>query len=112
MNAKGLEAFRAFMEHGSITEAAAALHRTQPQISRLLQALEDEVGFALFARRNRRLLPTHEGREFYATVERALSGMDEVGNVARKIRNRQVQHVRILSAPHVINALLAESSIR
>lgn len=109
MNQKGLEAFRAFMESGSITDAALSLHRTQPQVSRLLAALEDEAGFPIFTRKSRRLIPTLEGRELYASVERALYSLDEVGNAARKIRNRQSQHVRILTAPYVTNALLAEA---
>ncbi|MEX2519232.1 MAG: LysR family transcriptional regulator [Paracoccaceae bacterium] len=109
MNQKGLEAFRAFMENGTITEAARALRRTQPQVSRLLVALEAEVGFPIFTRKNRRLIATVEGRELYASVERALYGLDEVGNAALKIRDRQSQHVRILTAPYVTNALLAEA---
>ncbi|WP_340110242.1 LysR family transcriptional regulator [Pikeienuella sp. HZG-20] len=109
MNLKGLEALRAFMEGGSINAAADRLGRTQPQVSRLLGALEAEAGFPLFTREKRRLAPTLEGREFYAYVERALYSLDEVGYEARKIHQRQRRHVRILTAPHVTNVLLAEA---
>ena len=82
MNLKGLEALRAFMEGGSLNAAAERLHRTQPQVSRLLAALEDEVGFALFTRKKRRLVPTTEAREFYSHVEHALYSLDDAMHAA------------------------------
>lgn len=109
MNHKSLLAFRAFMEGGSVNDAAERLHRTQPQVSRLLASLEKEVGFPLFVRKGRRLNPTFEARELYSQVERALSSLDEVGNEARRIKNRQRSHVRILTAPHVTNVLVGEA---
>ncbi|MEQ8903454.1 MAG: LysR family transcriptional regulator [Roseovarius sp.] len=109
MNHKSLLAFRAFMEGGSVNDAAERLHRTQPQVSRLLASLEDEVGFSLFVRKGRRLNPTREARKLYSQVERALSSLDEVENEARRIKNHQRSHVRILTAPHVTNVLVAEA---
>lgn len=109
MNHKSLLAFRAFMEGGSVNDAAERLHRTQPQVSRLLSSLEEEVGFALFVRKGRRLNPTREARTLYSQVERALSSLDEVENEARRIKNHQRSHARILTAPHVTNVLVAEA---
>ena len=109
MNVKGMEALRAFMEGGSLREAAERLHRTQPQVSRLLAALEDDVGFPLFDREKRRLVPTQEARELYASIENALLGLDEARHAARRLREHQHQHVRVLTAPHVHNALLADA---
>lgn len=109
VNLKGLEALRAFMEGGSLNEAAERLHRTQPQVSRLLAALEEEVGFPLFSRQKRRLVPTSEARDFYAHVERALYSLDEVAHAASQVHARQRRHVRILTAPHVTDALLADA---
>lgn len=109
MNLKGLEALRAFMEGGSVNAAADRLHRTQPQVSRLLAALEDEVRFPLFTRKNRRLVPTQEAREFYAHVEHALHTLDEAMYAAERVRDKQRRHVRILTAPNVTDALLADA---
>ncbi|MCB8836109.1 LysR family transcriptional regulator [Aurantimonas sp. VKM B-3413] len=109
MNLKGLEALRAFMEGGSVNAAAERLRRTQPQVSRLLAALEDEIRFPLFTRKNRRLVPTQQAREFYAHVEHALYTLDEAMYAAERVRDRQRRHVRILTAPHVTDALLADA---
>ena len=45
MRLNRLQALRAVLETGSVTEAAHRIHRTQPQISRLISALEDEEVF-------------------------------------------------------------------
>ena len=45
MRLNRLQALRAVLETGSVTEASRRVHRTQPQISRLISALEEEVGF-------------------------------------------------------------------
>jgi len=100
------------MEGGSLNEAAQRLHKTQPQVSRLLTALEEDVGFPLFNREKRRLVPTAEGRELYAYIEHALHSLDEVKLAAERVRAQQRQHVRILTAPHVTDALLAEAMAR
>jgi len=41
VNLRRLEALRAFLEGGSLNVAAERLNCTQPQVSRLLAALED-----------------------------------------------------------------------
>lgn len=42
---RSLEAFRAFVETGSVNGAADRLLRTPAQISRLLSSLEQDLGF-------------------------------------------------------------------
>ena len=57
MNMRQLEAFRATMRSGSITEAAEMMHLSQPSVSRLIIDLEHAVGFPLFIRSGRGLSP-------------------------------------------------------
>lgn len=109
MNIKALEALRAFMECGSMTAAAERLHCTQPQVSRLIAALEEEAGFPLFIRRNRRLTPAPAAREFYAQVERTLASIESLRSQAARIREQQNAHVRILTAPHVTDSMIADA---
>lgn len=97
------------METGSITNAALRVHRTQPQVSRLLVSLEESVGFPLFERRRRRLYPTDKCREFYRQVEHALAGFDDLAKFAHRARRQHNEHVRVLTAPHVTDSLVADA---
>lgn len=65
----------------NVSEAAAALHTSQPGVSKQIRALEDELGTPLFVRQGRRLVATTDaGREVLAVVDRILA---EVANLKR-----------------------------
>ncbi|KRE00911.1 LysR family transcriptional regulator [Bosea sp. Root670] len=106
---RGLEALRAFVEAGTVSQAAVRLGRTQPQIGRLLSALEAELGFQLFDRHNKRLTLTAEGREFYQHVERLLQGHDGLERFASQLRRGGRHHIRVLAAPHVAEAIVIDA---
>ncbi|MGI4985199.1 MAG: LysR family transcriptional regulator [Janthinobacterium lividum] len=106
LNVRELEAFRAFVECGSVTQAAERLGRTQPQVGRLLAALEESVGFSLFTRTGKRLLATPEGWRFYREVDRVIQELQSLTRAAEHIRSGASNHLRILTTPHVTNALI------
>ncbi len=89
MNQRQLEAFRATVRCGSITEAARMMHISQPSVSRLISDLERSVGFALFVRVGRGLTLTVEGRNFYQGVEGLFFGIDRLEELAKSIRSSQ-----------------------
>ena len=53
-----VDAFRTVVSTGTMTEAAEMLAISQPAVSRLISDLEKEVGFQLFKRLGRVLVPT------------------------------------------------------
>ena len=59
-----LRHFVALAEHQHFARAAAAVHLSQPALSRSIQALEDELGQPLFERRGRGIVLTEFGRYF------------------------------------------------
>lgn len=112
LNVRELEAFRAFIETGSVTLAAERLGRTQPQVGRLLVSLEAAVGFALFNRVGKRLQATPEGWRFYEEADRVMRELQSLSRTATQIRTGSSEHLRILVAPHVTNALVARALVR
>lgn len=109
---RALEALRAFVEGGSVSQAAARLGRTQPQVGRLLAGLEAELGFPLFTRQNRRLALTAAAVRFYRHAERVLAGHEELAQLAGEIRlGRRDDHVRLLVAPPVMGALFGDALV-
>lgn len=56
-----LRLFLTVVEEGHVGRAAERLHMAQPPLSRHIQALEDELGVALFVRTPRGMVPTEAG---------------------------------------------------
>jgi DNA-binding transcriptional LysR family regulator len=97
MKIKRLQALRAVIELGSITEAAHTLNLTQPGVSRLIAALEEEIGFLLFNRTRGRLQITEQGEAFYQEVEPLLTGIDQIPSVANEIRQHRHSRLRLVT---------------
>ncbi len=106
LNLRALFALRAVIADDTVTAAAKRLHRTQPVVSRLIAQLESTVGFALFRREGRRLLPTAEGLTFYRETERAFAALSEIESTAKDIRERRDTPLRVLAQPHIVYGLL------
>lgn len=111
LNIRELEAFKAFIESGSVTLAAERLGRTQPQVGRLLTALEESIGFRLFDRVGKRRHATPEGWRFYEEVDRVIRELESLTRSADRIRSGSSDHLRILVAPHVTNALVSPALV-
>lgn len=113
MNLRQLEAFRATMRSGSITEAAEMMHISQPSVSRLIADLERSVGFPLFLRTGRGLTPTVEARTFYQGVEGMFIGVDRLEELAASILTTSggvisigtIQSIATIELPKAVNAL-------
>ncbi|MGH8674390.1 MAG: CysB family HTH-type transcriptional regulator [Burkholderiales bacterium] len=68
-----------------VSQAAAAMHTSQPGVSKQLRELESELGVAIFARRGRRLTAvTDAGREILAGIERILAEISNLRAVGQE----------------------------
>lgn len=94
-----LEAFQAVMLNKTVTNAATALHVSQPVVTRLISDFESRIGIALFERQRGRLHPTPEARLLYEEVKRSLAGVTRITDVATEIRTLQWGSLRIAAAP-------------
>lgn len=111
MELRQLEAFAAVMSTGSVTAAGRLLGRSQPAISRLLQELEAEIGYALFARSGPRVTPTEQGFLLYDDVERALSSLRQIRDRAEEIARGQAQPL-LLAATSALAAGLVPDALK
>ncbi|MFN4011692.1 MAG: LysR substrate-binding domain-containing protein [Pannonibacter sp.] len=78
-----LACFRVAAELESFSKAADRLHLTHGAVSRAVRLLEDDVGTALFERRNRAVFLTEDGRHLADAVAR---GLDQIEAAIRRIK--------------------------
>ena len=82
-----LRYFMAVAEHLHFGRAAAALHISQPPLSRAIRALEERLGVLLFARSRRRVELTPEGARLLGESRRLIGQLErsvqEVRGMAR-----------------------------
>ena len=91
--------FEAVVTLGSVTQAARRLGVTQPAVSAALAKLERSVGFALFRREGRRLLPTPEAMLLHGRALSVLSDFRGLGETAAGIAAGQAGTLRIATNP-------------
>ena len=78
-----IEYFVAVADHGAFGMAAAALHVSQPSLSKQLATMEAEIGGTLFERTSRRVTLTALGRTLLPRARRVLQDVRELKSVAR-----------------------------
>ena len=71
---------------GSFSAAARELDLSQPSVSRIIAALEKDVGGALVTRTTRAVTLTDVGNDYLARVEAILAALDEADHAARGSR--------------------------
>jgi DNA-binding transcriptional LysR family regulator len=90
-----LRTFATAMEIGSLTQAARALHLTQPAVSQQLRELERALGVRLLERANGRVVPTAAGSAILGPVRRAQAAVAEIAAVALACRSGEAGRVRL-----------------
>ncbi len=88
LSLRQIEAFKAVIEHGTISRAAAVLHVSQPAMSKMIANLEADAELVLFDRLKGRLAPTHPGMLLYDEIDRIFSGVQQVENAVDAIRRQ------------------------
>lgn len=95
---------------GSLTKAAASLYIAQPNLSRSVSELEKSLGFPLFLRTKKGMLPTPEGERFLKEAETLLSRLTRT---AESIRLEKTRRLRFSSVPSslYVNIILAAAKV-
>lgn len=112
MDLRQLEAFAAVMSAGSVTGAGQMLGRSQPTVTRLIQELEQELGFPLFERSGPKVTPTQKAFMLSAEVESALQGVRHVQQRALNIARDENLSLRVVATPALAAGLLPPALAR
>ena len=103
-----LDVFKTVVATGTVTETAVILGISQPAVSRLLADLQQEIGFKLFIRSGRNLKPTPEARLLVEEVRLALTGLEQIKDAARAIKEFKHARLRLVTSPFFSVSVLPE----
>lgn len=95
------------LRHGEITSAANQLDLDPPQASRLLRALEKDLGFRIFDRSSRPFPVTEQGRQVLSSMELLMETRQQLLNACRAARaNEQTTKIVFGSATGTSSRIL------
>jgi len=95
--------FAIVAEERSFTRAAERLRIAQPWLSTQIRKLEEQLGFALFARSTRRVELTEEGLIFLDAARALAQAAATAEDTAERLRRRATARLRIGAPPYSVN---------
>ncbi|WP_428523377.1 LysR family transcriptional regulator [Roseibium sp.] len=106
LSLRQLTTFREVMRTGSISQAARAVGRTQPAVSTMMSTLEDQLGIALFVRRQGKLSPTPEAHFFLEECEDILGRVERTERTLERIGSLRAGKLRVACHPAASSTFL------
>lgn len=95
VNLEWYRTFKAVYKSGTLTGAAQMLFISQPGVSLHLGALENYVGYRLFDRTGRKMVPTERGKVLYNFIVEALSKLEEAENIFQRSTEKHTPTISI-----------------
>ncbi len=102
-----LRYFVAVAEYGSVSAAAAAVHVTQPALSRQVRQLERELRLELFERHGNRLALTAAGAQFLPVARDVLQRADDALSAAEAFAAGHLVRLTIAAPTTTLTDLIA-----
>ena len=107
-----VEGFIEIARQGNMRRAAYALSIGQPALTARLQALEEELGAALFRRTHSGMVLTPAGRAFLPHADRAMEAIRSGRSLVRELEQGVIGELALAVAPAVSAYVLPEILVR
>ena len=92
----------------SITKAAENLFMGQPNLSRAIRDLEENLGIRIFKRTSQGVIPTEKGTEFLSYAKNILSQIEQMENLySQEKQDIQTFSIGVPRAAYIADALVA-----
>jgi len=108
LDSDGLNTFLTVHRRGGVSNAARALHRSQPAISRRIALLERELGVPLFERVAGRTRLSDAGRVMVPYAERAVAAAQDAENAIRALKRQNAGPVSLAVVGTLAGGRLSE----
>lgn len=107
MDVNKARAFLAVAEERHFGRAAARLHIAQPPLSRMIRALEDELGVTLFERSPRRVVLTGVGEALVEPARELVMQSERITHLVRRIQRGETGSVRLGFSGASVNSIVS-----
>ncbi|WP_372890374.1 LysR family transcriptional regulator [Rhodosalinus sp.] len=94
-----LEVFGTLMLHQTTIATAEELGISQPSVSTAIKQLEQQLGFALFERTKKRMIPTDDARSLFQEIAPLFDQLRSVEARVRDLRGGAAGMIRIMATP-------------
>ena len=105
-----IQAFKAFVETGTVSKAADLLFVSQPAVSKLLTHIEEDTGLHLLDRTRGKINVTERGMRLYEEIDRIFTGVDQIGHAVEIIRKEDRGHLTIGLMPSTPSNIVARAT--
>jgi len=95
-------------KHRSISKAAANLFMGQPNLSRAIKELENNLGITIFERTSKGISPTPQGSEFLQYAKKILAQVDEVEKMYQNAKEDKLKLLISVPRSSYIGAAFTE----
>lgn len=99
---KQFQYFIKIVEEGSFTAASEKLFIAQSALSRQMKLLEEEIGFQLFDRTDKRVKLTAAGEVFYKKIKDNLLYLNEIIDLAKSVSEGKNRQIKIAHSSSII----------
>ncbi|KHN53061.1 LysR family transcriptional regulator [Pectobacterium fontis] len=110
MRLRHIEIFQAIVQAGTISGAARLLNVSQPNVSRVLNHAEQQLGFSLFERRTQGMIATEEGLRLIPKVQELFSHLQSISSLTEQIKTSKAHSVR-LGAAHAFGQMIVAPTL-
>jgi DNA-binding transcriptional LysR family regulator len=108
MNLRQLEILRAVIRTRSTVAAAQDLGMSQPAVSNAIKHAETALGFLLFDRVNKRMIPTQEAQILLAEAEPLFLMQNAISQTAVHLRTGRKGRMRVVATSELSESLLPQ----
>jgi DNA-binding transcriptional LysR family regulator len=95
VNLEWYRTFKYIYKTGTLTGAAEALFISQPGVSLHLSSLESYVGYKLFDRTSRKMIPTEKGKVLYNFITEATGKLEEAEKIFQRSTEKDTPTISI-----------------
>lgn len=104
MELKQLEYFLVAYEKGSLSKAAQALFTSQPNVSKVITALEKNLGYTVFDRTSKGLRLTQKGKSLHTYAKQIMKQIEMIENM-KEVEEKQVVSIASYEDESISNIL-------